>query len=411
MSRQAPPQPHIDVTFLRAQADRVSAAIQSHAFKVLSPAQEKSEPEYILTEAAKLVGVSHATMIRRATENSEYPKGRTEGNRRLYTLSEIHRCQEIEGTRPSRGLNPPVVSTTTNFKGGVTKSTTSVNNAQHLAEKGYRVLLVDLDPQASTTSLFGLFADRDVPEEHTVGPLFCGDQSSLEYAIRKTYWSGLDLIPSNGWVAVAETILPSRQNQLGAKGFRFFDVLKQGLEGVKNNYDVIILDTPPSLGFITMNALWAADGLIIPCPASMLDVQSSALFSEQMAATIELMNHNAGVNKAYFFEKFLITKYVGASAEDLPSDLADDDEKKRKRVTEMTAMAYWLRQLYGNDCVMHNVMPATNAVTSGTAIFRNLYELRASEHKINRQTLKRAMDAARAVGDEVEEIIRSCWAF
>lgn len=389
----------IDQVYLQNLAHKISEAMKSHAWHVLSPAIEKQEPTYLAVRVEQMTGISRATLNRRATDNPDYPSGRIEGSRRLYTLSEVHKIMDLEGIRPSKGKAPTMKLGVLNFKGGVNKTTTTINIGQDLAEKGYRVLLVDMDPQASLTTLFGLFPDRDVESEQTISALLCGDESDLGYAVRRTNWDGLDLIPSNLWVAVGETILPARQSS--TDDFLFFDVVRKGLQPIEDNYDVILFDTPPSLGFITHNALWAADALLIPCPASMLDVQSSALFVLQTASVIESLNEHARENKVFQFMKFLITKFVSKT----DGSKADESDDKKRSTSE--AMAAWIRGSYGSDCVMNATMPQTEAVPSGAAIYKTLYELRPGD--INRDTLSRAMIACRAVCDEVEMLIKSCW--
>lgn len=139
-----------------------------------------------------------------------------------------------------------------NQKGGVGKTTSAVNIAASLGVLGYRTLLVDLDPQGSATSSVG------VPKKalrFTAADLLIGG-CRAEDAILKTNFENLDLLPANIHLAATEYDLLEGN---GAENH-----LRQALLPLKDRYDHVILDCPPSLGMLTVNALVAADGVIIP---------------------------------------------------------------------------------------------------------------------------------------------------
>jgi chromosome partitioning protein len=139
-----------------------------------------------------------------------------------------------------------------NQKGGVGKTTTCVNMSAYLANKGYKCLVVDLDPQGNATSGLG-FAKSDV-KSSVYNVLI--DEAPLENVVLKTQVKGLDVLPSNIDLAGAEVELVYVKNREL--------VLKNVLEKAKNSYDFIAIDCPPSLGLLTINALASADTVIIP---------------------------------------------------------------------------------------------------------------------------------------------------
>lgn len=139
-----------------------------------------------------------------------------------------------------------------NQKGGVGKTTTCVNMAAYLAEKGYKCLVVDLDPQGNATTGLG-FAKSEV--KNSVYQVMI-DDVPIEMAVMKTCVSGLDILPSNIDLAGAEVELVYVKDRE--------HVLKKVLETAKNTYDFITIDCPPSLGLLTINALAASDTVIIP---------------------------------------------------------------------------------------------------------------------------------------------------
>jgi chromosome partitioning protein len=145
-----------------------------------------------------------------------------------------------------------------NFKGGVSKTTSAMILAQGLSLRGHRVLAIDTDPQGSLTTLHGILPETEVDAEMTIGPLCEGSETDIRYAIRSTYWEGIDLIAAAPFLFSAEFALPARQ--MRDPSSRFWDVLNAGLDSVRDLYDVIVIDTPPSLSYVTINALWAADG-------------------------------------------------------------------------------------------------------------------------------------------------------
>lgn len=139
-----------------------------------------------------------------------------------------------------------------NQKGGVGKTTTCVNMAAYLAEKGYKCLVVDLDPQGNATTGLG-FAKSEV--KNSVYQVMI-DDVPIETAVMKTCVKGLDILPSNIDLAGAEVELVYVKDRE--------HVLKKVLERAKNSYDFITIDCPPSLGLLTINALAASDTVIIP---------------------------------------------------------------------------------------------------------------------------------------------------
>lgn len=139
-----------------------------------------------------------------------------------------------------------------NQKGGVGKTTTAVNLAAALGDKGKRVLLADTDPQGNTTSGVGVDR-RDCPI--SAYEVMVGGEKAKE-AIRQTEFKNLDLLPSNIDLAAAEIELAARENRE--------DTLKNALVPIRGDYDYILIDCPPSLGLITTNALNAADSILIP---------------------------------------------------------------------------------------------------------------------------------------------------
>jgi len=165
-----------------------------------------------------------------------------------------------------------------NQKGGVGKTTSAVNLAAYLAGMGKYVLLVDLDPQANATS--GLGFEPDSIEKSLYHSLI-GQEFTLDL-VKKTNLFGYELIPANGDLAGAAIELVPVPN----REFRLWQLLHE----IRTNYDYIIIDSPPSLGLLTINGLVAADELIIPVQTEYYALEGLG----QLLKTVNLIRENLG---------------------------------------------------------------------------------------------------------------------
>ena len=156
------------------------------------------------------------------------------------------------GNKRKKPDKPTHVVAIMNQKGGVGKSTTAVNLSAALGEMGYKILVVDLDPQGNMTSGFGV--EKNEIEE-SVYDVILGE-ATAESIIKSVKSKNVSIMPSTIQLAGAEIELVSMM----AREMR----LKDALQPVKDNYDYVFIDCPPSLGILTMNALAAASDLLIP---------------------------------------------------------------------------------------------------------------------------------------------------
>lgn len=205
-----------------------------------------------------------------------------------------------------------------NQKGGVGKTTTSINLSTILAKKGKKVLMVDADPQGNASS--GVGFDKEI--EESVYDLLVGE-TEIENVVNKTSIKNLSICPSNINLAGAEVELVS----VMSREYR----LKEKLDGVKNDYDFIIIDCPPSLGLITLNAFTASDSILIPVQCEYYALEGLG----QLMNTINLVKKH--LNKNIEIEGALLTMY------DARTNLSNQVVKEVKK--------------YFNDKVYKNVIP------------------------------------------------------
>jgi chromosome partitioning protein len=337
---------------------------------------------FTLAEAAKLVGVS-TEAIRKAEISNRISKAETDekSKRRMFTLKDINRCRDHFGTRPGRkdGDDPTTVAFI-NFKGGVYKSTASLHFAQNLALKGYKVLFVDTDSQATSTQFFGIIPDDAEKELSTIAPFLTGEVSSLSNSIINTCWEGLDLIPANLGLYDAEILVPIKVTA-GSLTKDFYTLLREGLETVKHQYDVVIVDAPPSLGIISMNVIYAADGLVVPVPPLFADFSSTLEFFSMLREVAD----NLG-DRDLKFLKLLITKFDGS-----------EESKTFVKV---------IKQVFGGDLVMNSIFSNTAEIPRASQDLKTVYEV--TDIKV-KQTYLRAVGILDRVNDELEKTVLSTW--
>lgn len=193
----------------------------------------------------------------------------------------------------------------TNQKGGTGKTTSALSVAAGLSRKGYKVLLVDLDPQGNATTAAGITPDE---EDATVYEVLKGAAEAAD-AIRTA--GGYDLIPTDIRQSSADIELAT------APGRDF--ILREALEGVRNAYDYIVLDSPPSLGVVTLMGLTAADGVVITLKADYLALNGVAQLMETISLVRKRLNPGldlTGVLLTFYDRRKNLDQTIEAQAEE-----------------------------------------------------------------------------------------------
>ena len=383
---------------LRAMRERLSPRDEKRALRGFSSG-----------EAARLIGVSDG-YLRQLSLAGEGPRPETgAGGRRFYTLKDINALrrhlarQAVDKGNATRaraymkwrdgalGEHPQVIAVT-NFKGGSGKTTTSAHLAQGLALSGLRVLAVDLDPQASLSALFGYQPEIDLTGNDTLyGAIrYDGERRLLSDIVRDTHFDGLDLVPGNLELQEFEHVTPRvlSERHAGGTGHEamFFSRVQEALAGVEERYDVVVLDCPPQLGFLTLSALCAATSVIVTVHPQMLDVASMSQFLF-MTADLLAVVRAAGGTLNFDFMRYLVTRFE-------PND------------APQAQIVGFLRSLFGAR-VLTAPMVKSTAISDAGLTKQTLYEV-GREH-FARPTYDRAMESLAAVNAEIEGLIMQAW--
>jgi len=266
-----------------------------------------------IAETAELLGCS-TNRIRMAEQDGRLPPPpESDSGRRVgYDIPALLNMREVLGASPRRGPDdPPAIITVQNFKGGVGKSTVTTHLAHYLAVQGYRVLVVDCDSQATTTTLFGFNPHFAIRREETLYPYLSIEptEDTLDYAVKQTAWPNVDLIPSNLQMFDVEYELAATGTGSGSVLASRFRKLRKGLADLAQNYDVVLLDPPPALGTISLAVMQAANALLVPLAATTPDFCSTVQFLSMLSQVIGQLN-DAGIQVEYDFCRLICSKFA-----------------------------------------------------------------------------------------------------
>lgn len=302
-----------EVTRIAEMAEAGEKMIERLRRQAFLPESRKElSVRYGIAEAAALLGCS-TNRIRMAEDDGRLPPPpATENGRRPgYSIDALLHMREVLGASPARApLDNPAIVAVQNFKGGVGKSTVTTHLAHYFGVQGYRVLVVDCDSQATTTTLFGFNPHFNITREQTLYPYLSIDptQTDLLYAVQKTPWPNVDLIPSNLELFDVEYELAASGADGGSVLASRFRKLKRGLQDLARDYDVVILDPPPALGTISLAVMQAANALLVPMAATTPDFCSTVQFLSMMdQVTSQLAD--AGIEVAYDFIRLICSKF------------------------------------------------------------------------------------------------------
>ena len=346
---------HEDLRQLQAKSLKMQSWIRAQTF---SPESEKKLRRFSSWEVSELIlGMNQSTFRGRLAADPSFPTGKVEqdGRQRWFDLEEVNTLRrkiKVKGKNlmPERPPGRAFRSAIANFKGGAGKSTVALHFAHAAALDGYRVLVVDFDPQATLSHSMGL---TDVSEEQTVWGIMARDlvretdrmnaaptaaesgtalprrtlpdsirghglqHLRISDFIRPTNWPTIDIIPSCANAAFVE--FASAQYRHLNPEWSFFAAVSRYLDQLPDDtWDLILFDCPPAIGYQSMNAVFAADMLCIPSGPGYWEYDSTTSFIGQLSEALEDLSHGfggafpagkVGLPKVFRDVRFLLTRF------------------------------------------------------------------------------------------------------
>jgi chromosome partitioning protein len=398
MARDHPDAPRASRTRIDAlvgdHAERLSRRLQAHRAQLFPEATQRELRRFTSGEAAGLLGVKDAYLRKLHLDGRGPSPEIRAGGRRLYTHADIQALREmLEAGAKTPGTYLPgrregdhlQVICVINFKGGSGKTTTAAHLAQKCALDGYRVLAIDLDPQASLSALHGFQPEFDLIDGGTLhDSIRYDDPLPLASIIRRTGFAGLDIVPGN--LDLMEFEHETASALARRSGDLFFTRIGDALAQVEADYDLVVIDCPPQLGFLTMSALSAATAVLVTVHPQMLDVMSMCQFL-LMTSNLLGVVAEAGGDMSYDWLRYLVTRYE-------PGDGPQNQ------------MVGFMRSLFGENVLNHAALKST-AISDAGMTKQTLYEVERGQ--FTRATYQRAMDALNAVNGEIEGLIQEAW--
>jgi chromosome partitioning protein len=375
-------------------AQKLSERLQAHRAQLFPPDAKRELRKFTSGEAADLLGVKDAYLRKLHLDGrGPSPEVRT-GGRRYYSphdLQALRDMLEVGAKAPGtylpgrRGDDHLQVITVINFKGGSGKTTTAAHLAQKMALDGYKVLAIDLDPQASLSALHGFQPEFDLLDGGTLyDAIRYDDPLPLRDVIRKTYFTNLDIVPGNLDLMEFEHDTP--RALLQRDGNLFFMRVGDALAEVEQDYDVVVIDCPPQLGYLTMSALSAATAVLVTVHPQMLDVMSMCQFLLMVSNLLGVVS-DAGGDMSYDWLRYVVTRYE-------PGDGPQNQ------------MVGFMRNMFGEHVLNHTVLKST-AISDAGITKQTLYEVEKGQ--FTRATYERAMESLNAVNGEIEGLVQAAW--
>ncbi len=382
-------------TLINADAAELSMRLRAQQMRDFPPTAEKTIRRFSPSEAAKFIGI-HEGYLRQLVAEGKGPAPQS-NNRRTYSLEDIEALRvdldkDGKGTRRyvphRRGDEALQIISVMNFKGGSGKTTTAAHLAQFLAFHGYRVLAIDLDPQASLSTLFGHQPEVDVGENETLYGAIRYDAGRREMAeiVRSTYIPNLHVVPGQLELMEFEHETPKALLERSAQSSMFFSRIGEAIGQVSHAYDVVVIDCPPQLGFLTLSALCAATAVLITVHPQMLDVMSMSQFLNMTGSLLDVVAE-AGGSTQYDWMRYLVTRYE-------PSD------------GPQTTMVGLMRSIFGSRVLTHPMLKST-AIADAGLTKQTLYEV--ERQQFTRGTYDRAIEALDLVNGELEGLVKQAW--
>lgn len=385
---------HFDEKILMQGAE-ISRRLHQLRTEKFAPKAKKTLRMLSMAEVAHYLGVSPNNLKRLHLEGKGPVPTTTIGGRRFYTgvqMRELRFYLDKTGKSDAKRYVPHRKSTDklqvisiVNFKGGSGKTTTAAHLAQHLALTGHRVLAVDLDPQASLSALHGFQFELDESPSLYHAIRCDRDKKSISDIIQKTNFPDLDIIPANLELLEFEYDTPfTMQNSV--EGNAFVPRFAKALADIDDRYDVVVVDCPPQLGYLTLAALTAATSVLITVRPQMLDLMSVSQFL-LMLGNITKVSKQDGANVDLDWLRYLITRYE-------PTDVSQ------------AQMVGFLHSMLAGE-ILERPMVKSTAISDARQSELTLYEVERTN--LTGGSYDRAIECMDGVNFEIQGLIHRAW--
>lgn len=352
---------------------------------------------FSLAEAAYFLGVTPSNIKKLHLEGKGPTPTTSPSGRRSYSAEQMlelrryldrHGRSQVKRYVPARRAGEPLqVLSVINFKGGSAKTTTAAHLAQHLALTGHRVLAIDLDPQASLTALHGIQPEIDKLPSLYEALRYDEERRPISQVIRRTSFPGLDIVPAGLELQEYEYDTPlALTNRAAGDKQLFFTRITNALKDVEDRYDVVVVDCPPQLGYLTLTALTASTSVLITIHPQMLDVMSMSQFLLMLGGTLRSIA-STGMQVRLQWFRYLVTRYE-------PTD------------GPQAQMVGFMQALFSGQMLKTPMLKST-AISDAGITNESLYEV--DRNQFTRTTYDRAMEAMNAVNEEITQLIHKAW--
>jgi chromosome partitioning protein len=385
-----------DETIL-AQGELISDKLNMLRIEQFPPNAAKTLRQFSLSEVAYFLGVTQSNIKKLHLEGKgPFPTTSASG-RRTYTADQMHELRQyldrfgradFKKYVPHRRSGEKLqVIAVVNFKGGSGKTTTAAHLAQHLALTGHRVLAIDLDPQASMSALHGIQPELDKNPSLYEALRYDDERKPISEVIRSTNFPGLDIVPANLELQEYEYDTPlAASDKTTAEGRMFFTRISSALKEVDARYDVVVIDCPPQLGYLTLTALTASTSVLITVHPQMLDIMSMSQFLLMLGGILQsIRDAGARVNLKWF--RYLVTRYE-------PTD------------GPQTQMVGFMQAMFVKYMLSSQMLKST-AISDAGITKQTLYEVEKAQFV--RSTYERAMESLNAVNEEITQLVHRAW--
>lgn len=379
------------------QGELISDRLNMLRLEQYPPDAQKGLRMFSLAEVADFIGVTQNHVKKLHLDGKgPFPTVSSSG-RRSYTAEQMLELREYLDKHGRSGVKDYVprrregdhlqVISVVNFKGGSGKTTTTAHLAQYLALTGHRVLAIDLDPQASLTALHGVQPELDKNPSLFDALRYDDERCSIKEVIRTTNFPGLDIVPANLELQEYEYETPlAASDRSSPEGRLFFTRISNALKEVDDRYDIVVIDCPPQLGYLTLTALTASTGVLITVHPQMLDIMSMSQFLLMLGGILQSIK-GVGAKVRLDWFRYLVTRY---EATDGPQ----------------AQMVGFMQAMFGRR-MLNNQMVKSTAISDAGITKQTVYEVERA--LFVRSTYDRAVESLNAVNAEITSLIHSAW--